>query len=108
MPSSSQAVARSAADELQLSKYMRNGTYFHDSGPSYESPMEIHAMRVLGGDAVGMSTVPEVIIAAHAGMAVLGLSLITNNCVAPGDTTVPPSHEEVCSIELLMLRVGLS
>jgi hypothetical protein len=42
-----------------------------------------------------MSTAPEVIVAAHSGLAVLGLSLITNQCVAPGDTTVPPTHEEV-------------
>ncbi len=46
-----QAVAHAAAAELALAPYMRTGTYFHDSGPSYESPMEIHAMRVLGGDA---------------------------------------------------------
>ena len=84
-----------ASTALNLSQYIREGTYFHDSGPSYESPMEIHAMRVLGGDAVGMSTVPEVIVAVHSGMTVLGLSLITNKCVAPGDKTIPPSHEEV-------------
>lgn len=84
-----------SATALQLQQYLREGTYFHDSGPSYESPMEIHAMRVLGGDAVGMSTVPEVIVAVHSGMTVLGLSLITNKCVAPGDNTIPPSHEEV-------------
>lgn len=46
-----QAVAASAAEGLGLGRFMRAGTYFHDSGPSYESPMEIHAMRVLGGDA---------------------------------------------------------
>lgn len=74
---------------------MRRGAYFHVSGPNYETPSEIRAIRVLGGDAVGMSTVPETIVAAHAGMAVLGLSLITNQCLAPGDTGVPPSHEEV-------------
>ena len=58
---------------------------FHDSGPTYETPHEIRAMRLLGGDAVGMSTVPEVIAAAHAGMAVLGLSLITNQCRCVGN-----------------------
>ncbi len=45
-----QALARKTAEELGLGSYIRSGTYFHDSGPTYESPMEIHAMRVLGGD----------------------------------------------------------
>lgn len=90
-----QAALRTSAAELGLSPVLREGCYFHDSGPTYESPSEIRAMRVLGGDAVGMSTVPEVLVAAHAGMAVLGLSLITNECRAPGDTGVAPSHEEV-------------
>jgi len=90
-----QSIASSVATARGLSKYLQRGTYFHDSGPTYESPMEIHAMRVLGGDAVGMSTVPEVLVAAHSGLTVLGLSLITNQCLAPGDTRTPPSHEEV-------------
>jgi hypothetical protein len=69
---------------------------FHDSGPTYETPHEIRAMRLLGGDAVGMSTVPEVIAAAHAGMAVLGLSLITNQCrcvVWRCTTAAPPARQ---------------
>ena len=90
-----QAIASSVAASRGLSKYLQSGTYFHDSGPTYESPMEIHAMRLLGGDAVGMSTVPEVLVAAHSGITVLGLSLITNQCLAPGDKRTPPSHEEV-------------
>ncbi len=78
-----------------MKKYMRTGTYVHVSGPSYESPSEIGLMRKVGGDSVGMSTVPEVVAAAHTGLSVLGLSLITNKCLAPGDTTTPPTHEEV-------------
>ena len=73
-------IARAAAKESGLGKVLREGVYFHVSGPSYETPAEIAAFRKLGGDSVGMSTVPEVIAAAHAGMAVLGLSLITNQC----------------------------
>ena len=90
-----QNITSSVAKKRGLDKYLQKGTYFHDSGPTYESPMEILAMRRLGGDAVGMSTVPEVLVAAHSGMTVLGLSLITNQCLAPGDTRTPPSHEEV-------------
>jgi len=89
------ALARASAAALGLAGVLREGVYLHDSGPSYETPAEVAAMRVLGGDAVGMSTAPEVVAAAHAGVAVLGLSLITNECRAPGDTGVPPSHEEV-------------
>jgi len=74
------ALAAAAAAECGLAAAVREGTYFHVSGPSYETPAEIAAMRLLGGDAVGMSTVPEVLAAAHAGMAVCGISLITNQC----------------------------
>ena len=89
------AIAAQATRDAGLGACLREGTYMHVSGPTYETPAEIAAFRLLGGDAVGMSTVPEVIAAAHAGMAVVGLSLITNECRAPGDTGVPPSHEEV-------------
>lgn len=74
---------------------LRRGVYVNVSGPSYETRAEIGLMRKLGGDAVGMSTAFEVLEAAHAGMQVLGLSLITNECVAPGDDKIPPVHEEV-------------
>ena len=90
-----QAAAHEAARKRGLSRLMRTGTYMHVSGPSYESPAEIRAMRALGAQAVGMSTAPEVIVAAHCGMAVLGLSLVTNQCLAPGDVRPPPTHEEV-------------
>jgi purine-nucleoside phosphorylase len=73
-------LAERVAAARGLGDCLRSGVYFHDSGPAYETPAEIALMRALGGDAVGMSTAPEVAAAAHAGMAVLGLSLITNKC----------------------------
>ncbi|MFN2114648.1 MAG: purine-nucleoside phosphorylase [Anaerolineae bacterium] len=57
---------------------VHEGVYAMVAGPSYETPAEARALRALGGDAVGMSTAPEVVVARHAGMRVLGLSLITN------------------------------
>lgn len=71
----------------------RKGVYVGNTGPSYETPAEIKMLRLLGGDAVGMSTVPEVIVANHVGMKVLGISCISN--MAAGILDQPLSHEEV-------------
>lgn len=72
---------------------VRRGIYGALSGPSYETPAEIHLLRSLGADAVGMSTVPEAIVARHMGLEVLGISCITN--MAAGITDEPINHEEV-------------
>ncbi|HWS30267.1 MAG TPA: purine-nucleoside phosphorylase [Clostridia bacterium] len=69
------------------------GNYFYMTGPQYETPAEIRAIRILGGDAVGMSTVPECIAANHCGMRILGVTLITN--MAAGVLDQPLSGEEV-------------
>ncbi|HEV8168125.1 MAG TPA: hypothetical protein VGP59_02230, partial [Pyrinomonadaceae bacterium] len=71
----------------------RRGVYGGLSGPSYETPAEIHLLRALGADAVGMSTVPEAIVARHMGLEVLGISCITN--MAAGISDEPINHEEV-------------
>jgi purine-nucleoside phosphorylase len=80
----------SASDE---NVHVVQGTYFMFSGPNYETPAEIRMVRTLGGDAVGMSTVPEVIVANHSGLKVLGISCITN--MAAGILDQPLNHEEV-------------
>lgn len=72
---------------------LKTGIYCYCKGPSYESPAEIRAIRVLGADAVGMSTVPEVIAARHMGMKILGISCITN--MAAGILDQPLDHKEV-------------
>lgn len=71
-----QALARCAAAELFVP--LREGVYFYMGGPQFETPAEIRMIRLLGGDAVGMSTVPEAIVAAQSGMELLGISCITN------------------------------
>ncbi len=69
------------------------GVYVGTSGPTFETPAEYEFFRVIGGDAVGMSTVPEVIVANHAGMEVFGVSVITD--LGGKDITDVPTHEEV-------------
>ncbi len=74
---------------------LQEGIYLAVSGPTYETPAEIEAFARLGADAVGMSTVPETIVARHCGMKVVALSCITN--MAAGRSSAPLSHEEVIS-----------
>jgi purine-nucleoside phosphorylase len=72
---------------------LRTGVYLAVSGPSYETPAEVRAFRSLGADAVGMSTVPEVIVARQLGLRVAALSCITN--LASGVSRSPLTHEDV-------------
>lgn len=89
------ATFRSLAKEIaeQQGLALQEGVYAGMLGPSYETPAEIKMLRTLGADAVGMSTVPEVIAARHAGIDVLGISCITN--MAAGILPQPLSHTEV-------------
>jgi purine-nucleoside phosphorylase len=84
-------IARREAATMGLT--LEEGVYVALSGPSYETPAEIGMLRALGADAVGMSTVPEAIVARHMGMEVLGLSLISNS--AAGVLDQPLTHHEV-------------
>lgn len=86
---------------------LASGVYVGTTGPTFETPSEYKMFRILGGDAVGMSTVPEVIVAHHAGMEIFGISIITDSGV-PGEI-VEVSHEEVQKVagaaEPLMTKV---
>ncbi len=86
-----QEVARQAAAELSIP--LREGVYFYCYGPQYETPAEVRAARILGGDAVGMSTAPEAIVASHCGMEILGFTLLSN--MAAGILDQPLSEQEV-------------
>lgn len=85
------ALAQEVAREIGL--VLEEGVYAAVSGPSYETPAEVRMLRQLGADAVGMSTVPEAIVARHMGIEVLGLSVIAN--MAAGIAERPLRHEEV-------------
>lgn len=102
-------IAECAAKEVKIK--FQKGVYAACTGPSYETPAEINMLRTLGADAVGMSTVPEAIVANYCGIKVLGISCITNS--AAGNKTTPLSHEEVVKtaqtakykFEALLLKV---
>jgi purine-nucleoside phosphorylase len=85
------ALARTSAKENKLT--LREGVYCGLSGPSFESPADLRYLRLAGADAVGMSTVPEVIVARHGGLRVLGFSGISNKANLDGSTVT--THEEV-------------
>lgn len=89
------AALRNKAREqaVALGLELRQGVYAQLPGPQYETPAEIRMLRILGADAVGMSTVPEAIVAAHMKVPVLGISLISN--LAAGMSGQPLSHAEV-------------
>lgn len=97
-PDMTNAYAKSYREEAlqegkRLGVAMHEGVYAALTGPSYETPAEIRYLRTIGADLVGMSTVPEVIVARHMGMKVLGLSCVTN--MAAGMLDKPLNHQEV-------------
>ena len=84
-------IAEKCAQKLNIK--IQKGVYLANSGPSYETPAEIRMARLLGADAVGMSTVPEAIVANYCGLNVLGISCISNAASTAGGSKL--SHEEV-------------
>lgn len=84
-------IIRDTADDLGI--HLQEGTYVQLTGPAYESPQEVRMCRILGGDAVGMSTACEAVAANHMGMKICGISCISN--LACGMTDTPLSHKEV-------------
>lgn len=85
------SVAKQVGQKLNIK--LQEGVYVGNTGPTYETPAEVRMLRTIGGDAVGMSTVPEVIVARHSGLKVLGISCISN--MAAGILDQPLNHEEV-------------
>lgn len=115
-----QEIATQAADEIakerfekrediELKDFLHRGIYCGLSGPTYETPAEIHMYRLFGADALGMSTVPETIVARHQGMRVLGISCITNYGAGMTDGEIDHEHvmqtgEQVAAIFKELLR----
>lgn len=91
-------IASNVAKEQNIT--LQEGVYAWWSGPAYETPAEIRMIRTLGADAVGMSTVPEAIVAVHGNMKVLGISCLTN--MACGILDQPLSHDEVIEVASLV------
>eukprot|EP00094_Tigriopus_californicus_P010661 TCALIF_10285-PA protein Name:"Similar to PNP Purine nucleoside phosphorylase (Bos taurus)" AED:0.28 eAED:0.28 QI:0/0.4/0.33/0.83/0.8/0.83/6/523/330 len=81
--------------EQKLEKCFHEGVYAMLGGPNFETVAELKMLRICGVDAVGMSTIPEVLVAHHCGIAVFGFSLITNECIVEEDSNLFANHEEV-------------
>jgi purine-nucleoside phosphorylase len=98
------SLALKAAADLGIT--LRQGVYCGLAGPAFETPAEVRFLRLIGADACGMSSVPEVMVARHMGLAVLGFSAISNMAVADDDATEEANHEEVLEAgRLLMPRL---
>ncbi|TNN71151.1 Purine nucleoside phosphorylase [Liparis tanakae] len=89
------ALVKQVAEEQGCGDFLQEGVYCMVAGPSYETIAECKLLQTLGADAVGMSTVPEVLVARHCGLRVLGVSLITNKVVLDYDSGEKANHEEV-------------
>lgn len=92
-PYSKALIAQADQIASELGIRVMHGVYVGTTGPTFETPAEYEYFRIIGGDAVGMSTVPEVIVACHGGMRVFGVSVITD--LGGKDITEVPTHEEV-------------
>jgi purine-nucleoside phosphorylase len=95
------ALTRQVAAELGIE--LRQGVYIGLGGPTFETPAEVRFGRMIGGDACGMSTVPEVIVARHMGLRVLGISGISNVAVSDPDAVEEANHEEVLAAGQVMV-----
>ncbi len=87
------ALARRVGEEAGIT--LREGVYAYVGGPSFETPAELRFLQMAGGDAVGMSTAPEVVVARHAGIRVLGISTISNMALPDPPPGLTQNHEEV-------------
>lgn len=90
--------AKNIAKQMGLEKNIHEGVYTCLGGPNFETIAELNALKTLGADSVGMSTVHEVITAIHCNLKVLAFSLITNKCIVDYDDESHPNHEEVIDV----------
>jgi len=91
-------LAKKVGRALNLEGVIREGVYTMVGGPNYETVAELKLLRELGVDSVGMSTIPETIVAHHCGMKVFACSLITNLCIVEYGTGIETNHEEVIEV----------